>query len=74
VAKDIRCRALRHVGASFAGDGHLAGLARMLLLLMASALRHQLPTIVFEQSNELAELHSAHRAEALGWAMSRRVR
>jgi hypothetical protein len=46
----------------------------MLELLMATALRHHLPSVVFEQPNELAELHFAHRAEALGWAMSRRVR
>jgi hypothetical protein len=31
----------------------------MLVLLMAAALRDQLPSIVFEQSNELAELHSS---------------
>lgn len=30
----------------------------MLVLLVAAALRHQLPSIVFEQPNELAELHS----------------
>src|SRR5579862_6992774 len=30
----------------------------MLVLLMASALRYQLPSVVFEQPNELAELHS----------------
>jgi hypothetical protein len=70
LAKDIRCGALRHVGTGLTGDGHLAGLARVLVLLMTSALRHQLPSIVFEQPNELAELHLAHRAEGLGWAMS----
>jgi hypothetical protein len=31
----------------------------MLVLLMASTLRHQLPSIIFEQPNELAELHAA---------------
>jgi hypothetical protein len=31
----------------------------MLVLLMASTLRDQLPAIVFEQPNELAELHAA---------------
>jgi hypothetical protein len=41
----------------------------MLVLLMASTLRYQLPSIVFEQPNELAELHTAHRAETFGWAM-----
>lgn len=30
----------------------------MLVLLVASALRHRLPSIVFEQPNQLAELHS----------------
>ena len=30
----------------------------MLVLLMASTLRHPLPSIVFEQPNELAELHA----------------
>jgi hypothetical protein len=30
----------------------------MLVLLMASALRHQPPSVVFEQTNELAELHA----------------
>lgn len=53
---------------------HLARLARVLVLLMASALRHQPPSIVFEQPNELAELHVIHRGEGLGWAMPRRVR
>jgi len=42
----------------------------MLVLLMASTLRDQLPSIVFEQPDELAELHLAHPAERLGWAMS----
>jgi hypothetical protein len=46
----------------------------MLVLLVASALRDKLPAIVFGQPNELAEIHVAHRAEALGWAMSRKVR
>ena len=39
----------------------------MLVLLMASTLRDQVPSIVFEQPNELAELHVAHRAERLDW-------
>jgi len=30
----------------------------MLVLLMASALRHELPSIVFEQPDELTKLHS----------------
>jgi hypothetical protein len=30
----------------------------MLVLLMASTLRYQLPSIVFEEPSELAELHS----------------
>ncbi len=42
----------------------------MLVLLMAATLRDQLPSVVFEQSNEFAELHTAHRAETLGRAMS----
>jgi hypothetical protein len=59
LAKDIRCGALRHIGAELAGDGHLARLARVLILLMTSTLRHELPAIVFERSNELTELHLA---------------
>lgn len=31
----------------------------MLVLLMASTLRHQPPSVVFEQTNELAELHAS---------------
>jgi hypothetical protein len=42
----------------------------MFVLPVASALGHQPPTIVFERSNQLAELHLADRAERLGWAMS----
>jgi hypothetical protein len=30
----------------------------MLILLMASALRHKPPSVVLEQSNELAQLHA----------------
>jgi hypothetical protein len=60
LAKDIRYRALRHVGARFAGDCHFAGLARMFVPLMAAALHQEPPSIIFEQPNEFAELHSAH--------------
>jgi len=43
------------------------------VLLVAPALRHQTPAIVFEQTNELAERHFDHGADALGWAMSRKA-
>ena len=46
----------------------------MRVLLMAATLRDQLPAVLFEQPDELAELHAIDRAEGLGWAMSRRVR
>lgn len=53
MAKDIRSGAFGHVGAGFAGHGHLPGLVRVLVLLMAASLRHQAPPIVLEQSHEL---------------------
>src|SRR5512146_2992335 len=61
---------LRHVAARLAGHGHLARLDRVLVLLMASTLRHRRHPS-FDQPDELAELHATHRAEGLGWAMSR---
>jgi len=38
----------------------------VLVLLVTVALSDQLPSVVFEQPDELAELHAAHRAETLG--------
>jgi len=42
----------------------------MLVLPVASALGRQLPTVVFEQPNELTKLQIDHRAGAFGWAMA----
>jgi hypothetical protein len=42
----------------------------MLVLLVASTLRDELPTIVFEQPDEVAKFHRVHGAALLGWAMS----
>jgi hypothetical protein len=45
----------------------------MLVLLVATALRDELPAIVFEQPNELVELHTAHRGGASAGAERRRL-
>lgn len=38
----------------------------VLVLTVAAALRAELPAVVFQQADHLAELHGLHRAEVVG--------
>jgi len=38
----------------------------VLVLPVAAALRAELPAVVFQQADDLAELHGLHRAEVVG--------
>ena len=42
-----------------AGDGHESRLGRMLVLMVASACTRQLPPVLLQQANDLANLHSS---------------
>jgi len=55
----------RHIQAGFAGNGYGAGLRGMPKLAMTAASAYELPAIVFEHSDDFADLHGAERTTRL---------
>ena len=57
-------RAARNVNARMAGDGHKARLLRVFVMAMASARTDEIPTVIFDQFDRIADFHENGLAEA----------